>query len=798
MLRFLNLKTLNLIALVLLTIAVITPNTNAARTGEVWQERLGTYIESVWPEGRDILVNGVNKYLNFGTFSGTSGYGFRDNGGTMQVKNSGGTWGDFTAGGAGAGTVTSVAQTVPTGFTITGSPITGTGTLAIAYDAGYEGLLSSERTNWNTFYTTPSSRITAGTAIDWTGNTLNVDVTGDWTGTLDGLEASQFLRSDATDTATGLLTFSALSTFNADIINNTKNVTDYLRFWNGTTQEQFEALITSDGTVASTTLEKTGGGDLTKRFSTGDSVLDCTPICEVLVTVGTDSSPQSNYTYILESTGALTNSITGWPTAEHIKVNYSFLPSASTIQSKGAYIFQNWNDAASNGNETGHITHITQWIREQGASWFSGTAGEGSDGYVDLVAAGTEAYIKIGAGEISQVHHQVFNAVDTSLSTDSIHVVNHPTTAYLEISDLLDVMVDSTGASMSGKYYNIVIGGIANKTGSHSPVMLNLPSGSYSNEANAINDVDGFDNYAMPREFGKESSTGFFLARVTLKNAGGTTGSLSVSNEIDLRGLKQIQSVSGSGAGGTLTDFSDSNFTLFNNTDPTKVGTFDLSTLTTGNTRVITWPDQNGTMALLSDVAGDVAKVGTPVDNEIGVWTGDGTLEGDSNLTWNGTIFSITGALTGMTSLEIPNGTNPTTDTAGEIALDTTDNQFIVDNGTTDMVFRGEDVIFKATIASTSVEFVSGGVIPLPPEKDGFVLSQYRCYVVGGTSVVINLSDGTSDTETITCATTLTSDTDVATNDTFTAGELAEIQFGTVTGDVNYLSFTAYGHWSRE
>lgn len=33
---------------------------------------------------------------------------------------------------------------------------------------------------------------------------------------------------------------------------------------------------------------------------------------------------------------------------------------------------------------------------------------------------------------------------------------------------------------------------------------------------------------------------------------------------------------------------------------------------------------------------GDVIKVGTPVDNQIGVWTGDGTLEGDANFTWDG------------------------------------------------------------------------------------------------------------------------------------------------------------------
>jgi hypothetical protein len=37
---------------------------------------------------------------------------------------------------------------------------------------------------------------------------------------------------------------------------------------------------------------------------------------------------------------------------------------------------------------------------------------------------------------------------------------------------------------------------------------------------------------------------------------------------------------------------------------------------------------------------GDVYKVGTPVDNQLGIWTGDGTIEGDPNLTWSGTNLS--------------------------------------------------------------------------------------------------------------------------------------------------------------
>ena len=40
---------------------------------------------------------------------------------------------------------------------------------------------------------------------------------------------------------------------------------------------------------------------------------------------------------------------------------------------------------------------------------------------------------------------------------------------------------------------------------------------------------------------------------------------------------------------------------------------------------------------------GDVSKVGTPVDNQIGVWTGDGTIEGQAGLTWDGSALNVDG-----------------------------------------------------------------------------------------------------------------------------------------------------------
>jgi hypothetical protein len=50
-----------------------------------------------------------------------------------------------------------------------------------------------------------------------------------------------------------------------------------------------------------------------------------------------------------------------------------------------------------------------------------------------------------------------------------------------------------------------------------------------------------------------------------------------------------------------------------------------------------------------------VDKVGITADNQIGVWTGDGTIEGDANLTWSGTDLAVAGNVIGsgyITSLQ--------------------------------------------------------------------------------------------------------------------------------------------------
>jgi hypothetical protein len=153
----------------------------------------------------------------------------------------------------------------------------------------------------------------------------------------------------------------------------------------------------------------------------------------------------------------------------------------------------------------------------------------------------------------------------------------------------------------------------------------------------------------------------------------------------------------------------------------------------------------------------------------------------------------------GATSFEMVNGAASAVDAIGEFALDTTDNQLIIATSTAhEAVVRTNEKIFGFSLASTSPEWFSGGSLPVPPEKDGYIITGYNCYVTAGTSVVLTPSDGTNDMDAITCATTITADTSISKNSTVTAGELMQMKIGAITGAVDYVSFTAYGTWTRE
>lgn len=77
-----------------------------------------------------------------GSSTGTSG----------QVLTSGGSGSAPSWTTLSSGTVTSVALSAPTGLTVSGSPVTTSGTLALSYTAGYSIPTDTKQTNWDTAY----------------------------------------------------------------------------------------------------------------------------------------------------------------------------------------------------------------------------------------------------------------------------------------------------------------------------------------------------------------------------------------------------------------------------------------------------------------------------------------------------------------------------------------------------------------------------------------------------------------------------------------------------------------------
>jgi hypothetical protein len=162
-----------------------------------------------------------------------------------------------------SGTVTSVAMTVPTGLSISGSPITTSGTLALTLTSGYVIPTTTEETNWNTAYT---NRITSLTTTGSSGaatlvsNTLNIP-----NYTIDGLLPSQasnsgkFLTTNGTSASWATVSASSLI-FNGLIAatgTNTINNADYAQTWQWNTLSSNSGLsLTSTSTAAASNTQK--------------------------------------------------------------------------------------------------------------------------------------------------------------------------------------------------------------------------------------------------------------------------------------------------------------------------------------------------------------------------------------------------------------------------------------------------------------------------------------------------------------------------------------------------------------
>lgn len=159
-----------------------------------------------------------------------------------------------------------------------------------------------------------------------------------------------------------------------------------------------------------------------------------------------------------------------------------------------------------------------------------------------------------------------------------------------------------------------------------------------------------------------------------------------------------------------------------------------------------------------------------------------------------GNVVTLLGAwdFGGADSLEIPNGTNPTTDATGEIAWDTTSGNLEIATSTGHVVIGSATTTIFSSVGTTT-GIVSGLVQEIPPHPLQQVVTSVWCKVTSGTSLQVYLSDGTNNTNTITCTTTGTQYA-ITTNNTWTSYETMQLVYGTKTGNTGDIVLRAMGY----
>lgn len=438
-----------------------------------------------------------------------------------------------------------------------------------------------------------------------------------------------------TSTHPTLTVTAGAGTLNLDLTTNIQDTA--IHSWNSSILEKASSTVTSDGATITYSIEQDGGGNLTVVFSDGFYSWTTAP-ATIALTAGTDTSPVTNYVYLLQSTKTLTVSTTSFPATEAARLAEVICQSAPSMVAQFPYMFQSWVDDVVEATGMGHISDLTFWIRNQNATWIDGivqtftiTPNGGAPDNVILTTT---------SGNVLQLHDNAFPAF---AGTPDVYVINDSATPYTMVTDLNALLTDSTGASMSGKYFSLVIWGVVSQNTGDCKLFCNLPSGSYNSSATVTADASKFATYTIPIDY---KNTGFLIAQWDLRHQTAASGTWTSINEIDLRG--QVPSLGAGGATAFPNEFIDNVFRILDDADNSKEIAFQAANITTATTRTITMVDADLDLATVSNSFPTDSGTAAPTANAL-------TIAGGTNINTSGatTIATVNldATLTGLTSV---------------------------------------------------------------------------------------------------------------------------------------------------
>ena len=224
---------------------------------------------------------------------------------TLKLKVGNGTtaWTSLAYFGS-AGTVTSVAMSVPTGLSVSGSPVTTSGTLAVSLQAGYSIPTTTSQTNWDSAYSERrqwdggSTNLNASTGRTSLGLVIGTDVLAP-NGSAASLTSFPTFNQNTTGTAAGL---SATLAVTSGGTGQTSYTDGQLLIGNSTGNTLTKATLTAGSGIS---IAATGSGTVTSVTGTSpvNSSGGTTPAISLAASYGDTQNPYASKTanYVLAS-----------------------------------------------------------------------------------------------------------------------------------------------------------------------------------------------------------------------------------------------------------------------------------------------------------------------------------------------------------------------------------------------------------------------------------------------------------------------------------------------------------------